>query len=322
MVLSAAFVGSAAAQENACLRRTVPLTVWAADGAPVHGIALADLQAKFSGKAVKILSVTPDQRPHRIVILLDQSGSMAGSRDVGKWDFALSLARHPLQAPLSNSQFALLTFAQKINERIDFTADPNAVQKRLEEFRSDTGSANNRPRGRTAIQDAILAGLQMLPHPSSADIIYLVSDGMDDASHSNARDVREALRKSGVRLFATLLEVNGNPLPQTPEEATSQTELEQIVESSGGAILHLSASEIGNNYFLSPERRKELSHRFYNLYLGMTRNDLLEVEFIDPLKERQKWELRLSPDKQKHFKVRQVSYPRELPPCSTALPGH
>ena len=49
--------------------RKVPVSFRDAQNLPLQNISVTDLEAKLHGKPVKILSLAPDPRPHRIVLL-------------------------------------------------------------------------------------------------------------------------------------------------------------------------------------------------------------------------------------------------------------
>jgi hypothetical protein len=55
----------------------LPINVEDARGLQIQGLTPADFQAKVHGRSIKILSIALDDRPHRVVILLDASGSIA-----------------------------------------------------------------------------------------------------------------------------------------------------------------------------------------------------------------------------------------------------
>ena len=67
----------ALSQEASCIRRTLPLSAADSQGVPIEGLGATDLQTRFRVGPLKILSIVPDDRPHRIVILVDASGTIA-----------------------------------------------------------------------------------------------------------------------------------------------------------------------------------------------------------------------------------------------------
>src|SRR5437879_1510011 len=96
------------AQEAACLHRTLPFNIEDANGIQIHGLKPEDFQARSRSGLVKILSISPDARPHRIVMLLDASAYMAP-----KWRRALVTASALAEAKLPNTELALLIFGDK-----------------------------------------------------------------------------------------------------------------------------------------------------------------------------------------------------------------
>lgn len=59
-----------------CLHRTRPLSIIDKERRLIRLSDPSELEGKVGGQPVKILSIKPGERPHRIVILLDTSGSM------------------------------------------------------------------------------------------------------------------------------------------------------------------------------------------------------------------------------------------------------
>jgi hypothetical protein len=73
LTLALLIVSPAVAQEDQCSQRKLTIYVQDSLGKPISGLTPADFESQFRGKPVKIVSVIPDQRTHRIVILLDAS---------------------------------------------------------------------------------------------------------------------------------------------------------------------------------------------------------------------------------------------------------
>jgi len=64
------------AEDLSCPRRTLPVALRDQQNVPMQNVSVSDLAAKVRGKPIKILSLAPDTRPHRLVLILDASGSM------------------------------------------------------------------------------------------------------------------------------------------------------------------------------------------------------------------------------------------------------
>jgi hypothetical protein len=84
---------------------------------------------------------------------------------------------------------ALIVFKDKIEEQISFSDGQSAVAEKLHQMRSTANVSGQTTGGRPAIFDSLLGGLRLLETPTSADSLYLVSDGADNASHAHLNDV-------------------------------------------------------------------------------------------------------------------------------------
>jgi len=223
-----------AAQDASCLHRTLPLDIIDSKRRLIRLNDPSYLKGKFSGKPVKILSVKPDDRPHRIVILLDSSGSMLGELNARKWQMASFAAAHIAAANLPNTSLALLIFSEKINEQIDFSQGASAIARRLSEIEADANYAKKHIRGKTALLDTVSFALRMLADPGFADSIYVITDAGDNKSESRLRDIRDALVNRGVRLYVTLVTSSKR---LAPEEQTGPSEFADLAADTGGFVL-------------------------------------------------------------------------------------
>jgi von Willebrand factor type A domain len=267
---------------------------------------------------VKILALRPDKRPHRLVILLDTSGSMRGELGGQEWKIASTVAAHIGQSDLKNTSFALLLFSDSVREQIYFSQGNPAVASRLLDIWSDTTYAKKSVRGRTALLDAILSALRLLGDSGYSESVYVISDGGDNLSRSHLNDVRKALAAAQVRLHVTLLAPDSRI---SPLESMGATDLMELASESGGLIVGpLGLAPSGSvSYDLAEVERRAIATQLSLLYLGMTNNDLVDIELPQAVDKWRKWTLELSPASKKLYKDLWVTYPQELAPCS-ALP--
>ena len=308
------------AQNESCLRRIVPVTVMDSAGRPILGFAPADFQAKFRGKPVKILSIIPDDRPRRVVILLDTSGSMSGEPRGHKWEIARAIATHLVDAHLPNTSLALLFFSDQVHEQIGFSDGTPAIAKRLLDISANPDYVKKNVLGTTALYDAVLAALHLLDAPGFSDSIYLISDGGDNKSRSNQRDVRRALVSSGVRLHASVLAPTDD---RVPEDLLGLSDITEMTTATGGVVL----GPVGRkpspanvwSFDLNQEERQALSIGLQYLEADVLSKVRVELELPETPNKWGEWSLELSHEKQKQFKHTSIAYPRDLAPCS-ALP--
>ena len=185
------------------MHRTVPLLIQDKNGTPVVGLTASDLSGEFRGKPVQILSVTVDGRPRQIVILLDASGSMYYLEN-GKWPVTLRIIADLLASVRKQDSISLMIFSGKVDEVMDAAQGREAILKRLREL-APGRKAFPKWNGTTAIWDSILAATSSPQALHSGDVIYLVSDGDDNASREQRSRVRHKLLEQGIRIFAFLL---------------------------------------------------------------------------------------------------------------------
>ena len=309
-------------QEGSCQRRIIPVAFRDAQNLPIQSISTVDLEGKIHGKALNILSLSPDPRPHRLVLILDMSGSMG---QVGggtpPWHLEVVLARHFFMVNREKSQFALLIFNDKVKELIDFSRGNSAVADTLERI-GDRQFVRKELKGKTALHDAILQGLELLDHPGSADALYVLTDAGDNSSIHSRSDVMRRLALTSVRLFAILMEGDMGYRNRTPEETSGPGELSEIAEKSGGQILTVAEGR-GDKVALSANinGKTKTQDTLIRLYQTILQNNLLEIELPFSISKDERWELRLSDSARHKWKGAQITYPKVLVSCSSEALG-
>lgn len=308
-----------AAQDPSCLRRTLPVALRDEQNLPIQNVSVADLQAKVHGKSVKILSISPDARPHRVVLILDASGSMGSTQsEPPLFALEIALARHFFDANKQRSQIALLIFNNDVTETVDFAQGNSAVGDKLQQIFGDHNYVKTNIKGKTALRDTILAGLQLLEHPSSADSLYVITDGGDNASKHSAADVKQRLTVTSVRLFAVLLRKEVGYRNLTHEEMLGPEELSEITGNSGGEILTAAAWH-GKQIVLSADSEAKLKAQepLTRLYRTILSDQLLEIELPFPVAKDERWELKLSDRSRREWKSIHITYPPTLTKCGS-----
>jgi Mg-chelatase subunit ChlD len=314
---------TAFSQEPACMVRKLPVSFRDAQNLPIQNLSVADLEAKVRGKPVKILSLALDPRPHRIVLILDTSGSMGSFEgESALWNLELSLARHFFEMNRKRSQIALLFFDNQVNDIVNFASGNSAVDDMLQQVLKDRNYLKNHIRGKTALRDAILQGVQLLDHPSSADAVFALTDGGDNGSHQTRSELDNRLAITGVRLFAILLQKEARYRNRTPEELSGPGELSEITRKSGGEILTAAAWH-GDKVALSAnaEAKVKSEENLSRLYQTIFQDSLLEVKLPFPNARNENWELNLTDRVRREWKGAQITYPTTLISCTSEVSG-
>lgn len=279
----------------------------------IHNVSQNDLRLKLGGQIVPIEGIHKETRPRRIVILLDASGSMSDESTFRPWRQALDSASLLARLSEGRAQVALVIFNDKIVEEIGFSQDNSRVAKRLVELQNDSQFAKSQIRGRTRLYDTLNRGLELLSKPTSADLIYLASDGEDTNSRISASSIEQRIVGSGVRIFVSLplrIAVYRN---RTPEEGNSLQRISEIIRNSGGDFMQVTSTGLSVNFQVRPKIPPVEGARLF--YQGMFENDVIQISV--PLPDSKKRTLALAPAPSSTLATKSwFFYPQELYHCS------
>jgi hypothetical protein len=217
--------------------RSMVVNVVDARGNAARDLTKESFRLRLNGKPAAVLDAQYSLAPHRVVVLLDISGSMTGEEATKKWRVAREAARDLLAETPSDMPIALLTFSVTVRDVFDFSQGRSAITKWLNE------GPGQRPKlkypARTALFDAILAGLRLLQPIQPGDSVYVITDSGDNASRASASQTKKALLQAGVRAFAFLLDER----LMTPREQGSKLSFLSMVEDSGGSVSAVSGRQ-------------------------------------------------------------------------------
>jgi len=298
---------AALAQSDPCLRRSVPVGFALLPGTADPQIPLADWKARVQGNPVRVISLVADDRPHRIVLLLDASARMDQV-----WDLALTIAASFADSPLPNAQIALLIFGDGIRERIGFSPDNGPVRERLRQLRAEAKHTRKLAEGRRNLPDALLAGLALLNSPTSADSLFLIS-AADPALRNleGSRAATDRLIAAGVRLFASIVDKE-SMLPMAAQVGKGGPAFAEDVQRTGGELISVPLAAPRGKANTIPD----LSN-FLNLFLRyMVQNARMEIELPERLAKPHSWDLKLQAESAKKWKTLTFAYPLELAACT------
>jgi Ca-activated chloride channel family protein len=126
-----------------------------------------------------------------------------------------------------DDRVAVLSFADKTTVDQPFTASAAQVERAL---------AGLRPLGQTALNDALIEGLNYCGEMEGLTALLLFTDGQDETSRFTTDQVLESARQSGVMVYVIGLE------DAFPDRATRRR-MEDLARETGGAALFLSDLE-------------------------------------------------------------------------------
>ena len=204
----------------------VPVSVTDASNRPILGLDKNRFRVFDNNVEQKLTSLSFEDTPVAVAVVFDISGSMRPKIRKSR----LALARL-LEMADSEDEFCLIEFSDGVHLARGWTADPSEITDAL---------AGAEPRGRTSLLDAIALALrEMKKSAKPRKAIVIFSDGGDNRSRLNERELRSLARESDALIYATGI-FEGMGVRLSLEELAGPGLLEEITEASGGRLFPVS----------------------------------------------------------------------------------
>jgi len=243
---------------------SVTATVTDKDGHLVHDLPREAFEIYEDGAKQTITQFTRDRVPVGLGVLLDISDSMYGQRIQ---DARAAVDRFLFDLLDPADEFFLIAFNHAPKPLTGWTRDQTDVQRAL---------AGLRPSGGTAIYDAIVSAMPLVEHRNRQRAVLLViSDGADTASTATLRDLRAALLRNDVFVYAIAIDspehrvaINTRINPQLLREITGEsggrTEVVERTAELNDATARI-AEELNSQYLLGFSSPKGADGQFHSL---------------------------------------------------------
>jgi Ca-activated chloride channel family protein len=210
----------------------VTATVTDASGRLVRDLPRDQFEVFEDGQPQQITQFTSERVPVSLGILLDASDSMYGRRIA---DARTAIDRFVTELLDPADEYALLVFNHHQQLLTPWTDDRQRALTMLSPVK---------PWGSTAIYDALMAAIPMADsrHKQRAALL-VVSDGADTASDLTLRDVRTALLRSDLFVYAIAIDSADRRAINAPVNSAT---LAQITDQSGGGtrVVHDSSEVV------------------------------------------------------------------------------
>jgi Ca-activated chloride channel homolog len=196
----------------------VPVNVTDSSGNFVPGLTRGDFRIYDSDREQRITTFQQEDSPVSVGVLVDHSGSMASKLpNVLTAISAFARASNPLD------EMFVVNFGDEVTIALPngkpFTSDAMEIRRAV----SATSA-----RGRTALYDAVAAGLSHLrPGHWEKKALIIISDGGDNASHLRYSQVLALARVSHVTIYSI-------GLVDEAGEEQNPSALEQLCKNTGG----------------------------------------------------------------------------------------
>ena len=176
-------------------------------GAPVAGLTARDFTLADNGVAQEVQSVTLEELPLSVTLVLDTSQSVAGDRlqHLVQAGDGLAAALRP------GDRAALVTFSHTVDLRVPMTGDVKTISRALAAM---TGN------GATSLRDAVHLALELQPHDQTRPLMLVFTDGHDTSSWLTEDAAIDSARRTGVVIHVVRVE--------------SDSFLDRLTQVSGG----------------------------------------------------------------------------------------
>jgi len=169
----------------------------------------------------EVVNFSSEDVPISIGVILDLSGSMANK--LGK---AKEAAFQFFKTANPQDEFFLVGFNERAQLLGAFTNNVEDLQSRML-----PASA----KGKTALLDAIYLGLtQMRGAANGKRALLIISDGGDNNSRYNEKDIKRLVREAGTQLYSVGIFDAFEYRSRTPEELSGPSLLSEVTELTGG----------------------------------------------------------------------------------------
>ncbi len=223
--------------------RTVYIDVFVTrNGKQVTGLAAEDFEVYDNGVKQTVQLADTEGLALSVLLLLDTSGSITGSRWNQLREAAVAFARELG----GEDETALLTFSRRARLRMGFAEGRDALYAAL----ADRGE-----RGPTALNEALFFGLNVLESREGRPLALILTDGVDNASWLSEESILQMARFSEDVVYALFVTALGRVTIRAPLSAASSKPegaeqfLSDLTRATGGRLIRLdSTRNLGEDY--------------------------------------------------------------------------
>jgi Ca-activated chloride channel family protein len=213
----------------------------------VTGLEKENFRVFEDGREQEIVTFSSEDVPISIGVIFDMSGSM--SDKIGR---AREATAQFLKTANPRDEFFMVSFNDRAELTSRFTSNVEEVQSRM---------VFTAAKGQTALLDAIYLGLSEMRSASNRKrALLVISDGGDNHSRYNERDVRDLLKEADCQLYVMGV-FDKNDMTRTYEELYGPTLLSELAEMTGGRLFPVfNVNEL-------PDIASEISAELRNQYV-------------------------------------------------------
>jgi hypothetical protein len=270
------------------------------------------------GKTLLPISAPTRIRPSRVVVLIDESRSMAGTVPPKPFSHereALRALKQTLSILMAQLPPGVSVEFGLFNEKSAFTdtfiSEPGELQKAIAAVKARFGKGSY---GHTAIYDSLYEALRRFGTPQTGDTILLLTDGGDNNSKLGANKLEQEFRTAKTRLLAMMVYEPHVILDVMPEdEQFGRNSVQNLVEKTGGYTLAIDPKSPAWADPRNVLRTSEMVRHFWNDWVLST--DIIQIQVPGTLTKEANWTLSVNREVDARLKHAVVIYPTRLSPC-------
>jgi len=249
----------------------ISATVTDRDGHLITDLTRDAFEIYEDGERQTLTQFAHDRVPIGLGVLLDISDSMFGKRIQ---DARAAVDRFLFDLLDPADEFFLIAFNHRPRPLTAWTRDRDEVRRALDGLR---------PTGGTAIYDSIFDALPVIDRRTrERAALLIISDGADTASNATLRDVRSALLRSDVFVYAIAIDpsetrainarVNADALRDITAETGGRTEIVRTSTDLADATARI-ADELNTQYILGYSSSKAADGKFHSIRVKISGAD-------------------------------------------------
>jgi Ca-activated chloride channel family protein len=250
---------------------SISATVTDRDGRLIPDVARDAFEVYEDGQLQTISQFSHERVPVGLGVLIDISDSMFGKRIQ---DARAAVERFLFDLLDPQDEFFLLAFNHKPRGLTPWTRERDEVRRALDGLR---------PSGGTAIYDAMFEALPILDRRTrERAALLIISDGADTASAATLRDVRSALLRNDVFVYAIAIDsadakainarVNVDALRDITNQSGGRTEVVRNSADLADATARI-ADELNNQYLIGYTSPKGADGAYHSIRVKVAGTD-------------------------------------------------
>ncbi len=213
---------------------------------PVSGLAAADFELRDAGVVQDVKQIDVEQLPLNLVLTVDTSQSVEGTRMTSLLDAARGLVG-ALREP---DRVALLSFSTRVRLLSPLSASRPQITAALNQLSAS---------GATSLRDAVFSALALRQDDPGRTLVLVFSDGNDTSSWLTTPKVMDAAKRTDAVVYAIGIRQQGtytgytaalSPLSRAPTVVNRTETIEQmgeflrkVTEETGGRALFASTDK-------------------------------------------------------------------------------